>query len=139
MNCFTVDILTPGRILARNLPAESVIVPTLKGQINLLEGHTHVITGLSTGLLSVFGGPDDPDHHFSITTGVGKVLGDKITILADVGEEADEIDEERAQRALENAQDILKNKSLSSWEFTKYERKLARARLRLQLVKMKNN
>ena len=139
MNCFTVDILTPGLVLAREMPAQSILVPTLKGQINLLEGHTHIITRLTTGLLSVFGGSDDPDRHYSITTGTGRVLGEKVTVLVDVAEGANEIDEERAQRALDNARDILENKSLSSWEFAKYERKLERAKLRLHLVKMKSS
>ena len=137
MNCFTVDILTPGRVLAKALPAQSILVPTLKGQINLLEGHTHIITRLTTGTLSVFGGSEDPDSHFSITAGTGRVLGEKVTILADVAEGANEIDEERAKRALDNARNMLANKSLSSWEFVKYERKLERAKLRLHLAKMK--
>lgn len=137
MNCFTVDILTPGRILAKSLPAQSILVPTLKGQINLLEGHTHIITRLATGPLSVFGGADDIDYHFSISTGTGRVLGEKVTIFAEVAEKANEIDEERAKRALDNARSMLENKSLSSWEFAKYERKLERAKLRLHFAKMK--
>ena len=135
MSSFIVDILTPDRVLVRNRPAESLLVPTLRGQINLLKGHTHLITRLSTGLLSIFGGPDDLDEHFSVTTGIGRVLGEKISILASVAESSQEIDEQRAQRALENALAVLKEKTLSSHEFIKYTRKVERAKLRLQIVK----
>lgn len=134
MNYFLVDVLTPYKVLAKAVPAESLLVPTVRGQINLLPEHTHVIAKLDTGTLSLFGGADDPDRHFSITTGVLKVLGKKITILTNVGEEGKEINLERAQRALKNASDKLLSESLSDDELLKYRRKVERAQLRIQIA-----
>ena len=42
--------------MVRDLPADALIVPTTRGQINILENHTHIVTKLDTGWLSVFGG-----------------------------------------------------------------------------------
>ena len=53
MNHFTVDVLTPNKVIARNIPAESLLVPTVEGQINILSGHTHIIAKLETGTISV--------------------------------------------------------------------------------------
>lgn len=134
MNFFTVDVLTPSKVLAKSCPAESLLLPTSQGQINLLANHTHVIVRLETGLLSVFGGPNDSDHHFSITKGVSKVLGRRILVLANVAERAQEIDVERAQRALDNATRFLEDPNLSFQESVKYRRKVERAKLRLHMA-----
>jgi F-type H+-transporting ATPase subunit epsilon len=135
MNYYTVDILTPKKVVARNVPAESLLVPSEKGQINVLKGHTHVVTKLQTGLISIFGGADDSDRYFSVTTGVAKILNDKVVILADVSEECDAIDLERAKAALQNAERVLeKVETLSVEQIEKYRRKADRARLRIQLA-----
>ena len=134
MKYFTVDILTPSKIVAKGIPSESLLVPTVKGQINVLENHTHIVSKLSTGVLSVFGGPDYGDRHFSISTGVCKILEDKITILANTAEESSDVDVERAKLALKNAEERLKNtEGLSLDEVEKYQRKVERARLRIQI------
>lgn len=134
MKYFTVDILTPSKIVARNVPAESLIIPTIRGQINVLENHTHIVSKLDTGMMSVFGGPDYGDRHFSISTGVCKILDNKITILANTSEESTDVNVERAKIALKNAEDKLKNtEGLSLDEVEKYQRKVERAKLRIQL------
>ena len=46
------------------------------------------MTQLDTGELSVFGSEDDPDRFFSISTGICKILKDKVLILANTSEEA---------------------------------------------------
>jgi F-type H+-transporting ATPase subunit epsilon len=135
MNFFTVDILTPFRVIARNIPAESILIPTRQGQINVLPEHTHIITQLDTGTLSIFGDGDDVDKHFSISTGVCKVLGNKVVIMADICEQQHEIDFDRAKRALEFAQSKLNSTDgMSLDEITKFQRKVERARLRIQIA-----
>ena len=132
-NFFTVDILTPSKVVAKDIPAEALLIPTATGQINVLPQHTHIVTQLETGKVSVFGGSDDPDRHFTVTNGVCKVLEGKIVILTTTSEEDTEIDAERAKLALENAEDRLTNSTLTEDEFVKYQRKKMRAQLRMQM------
>lgn len=135
MNYFTVDVLTPEKVVAKDIPAESLLIPTIRGQINILPHHTHLINRLSTGVLSIFGGADDPDRHFSVTYGICKVLEDKVIIMSHTSEEAKEISAERAQAALENALGKLNGgDALSDDEIEKFRRKAERAKLRMQLV-----
>lgn len=134
MNYFLVDVLTPSKIIAKNVPAESLLIPTTRGQINVLENHTHLVTNLSTGVLSVFGGADYADRNFVITVGVCKVLENKITILANTSEESTDVDVERAKLALKRAEEKLKYpEGLSAEDLVKYTRKVERAKLRIQL------
>ena len=140
MNNYTVDILTPYAIIAKDVPAEDLLVPTERGQINILKDHTHIVTNLSTGVLSIFGGTDDPDRFFSLTKGICKVLEGKITILANVAEESHEIDKERALSALKRAEDRLRTADgLSDDEIEKFRRKVDRAELRIQLSEFTKN
>ena len=135
MNHFTVDVLTPNRVVAKDVPAEALLIPTSRGQINVLANHMHVVTQLSTGMLSIFGGSDDPDRHFTVSHGICKVLEDNIVILSNTSEEQHEINLERAERALKFAEEKLAHSSLNDDELVKFQRKAERARLRIQLSK----
>ncbi len=134
MNYFVVDVLTPSKVIARNVPAESLLIPTSRGQINVLENHTHLVTKLSTGMLSLFGGADYADRNFLITVGVCKILDNRITIMANTAEESTDVDVERAKLALKSAEEKLKNiESLTGEEVEKYSRKIERAKIRIQM------
>lgn len=135
MKYYTVDILTPSKIIAKNIPAESLLIPTVRGQINVLENHTHIVTKLSTGVLTVFGGPDYADRNFLVSNGVCKILENKITVLANTAEESTDVNVERAKLSLQNAEERLKNtEGLSLEEVDEYVQKAERARLRIQLA-----
>ncbi|EQC43364.1 ATP synthase F1 subunit epsilon [Bacteriovorax sp. Seq25_V] len=134
MNNFTVDILTPSKVIVKDAPAEDVLIPTLRGQIEVKKDHTHIVEKLNTGIISVFGGADDPDRHFFVSTGVCKVLNNKITILANTSEEDLEVDSERAELALNHANEKLSG-TLTDDEIEKFRRKAERAALRIQLSK----
>lgn len=134
MKYFTVEILTPSKIIAKGIPAESLLIPTIRGQINVLENHTHLVTKLAPGVLSVFGGADYADRHFALSTGVCKILEDKIVILSNTAEESSDVDVERAKLALKNAEDHLKHtEGLSQEDIVKFQNKLERAKIRIQL------
>lgn len=135
MKYYTVDILTPSKIIAKAIPAESLLIPTVRGQINVLENHTHIVTKLATGVLTVFGGPDYADRNFLVSSGVCKILENKVVILANTAEESTEVNVERAKLSLQNAEDRLKNtEGLSAEEVDEYVQKAERARLRIQLA-----
>jgi F-type H+-transporting ATPase subunit epsilon len=135
MKYYTVDILTPSKIIAKAIPAESLLIPTVRGQINVLENHTHIVSKLATGVLTVFGGPDYADRNFIVSEGVCKILENKIVVLANAAEESTDINVERAKLSLQNAEDKLKNtEGLSFEEVDEYVQKAERARLRIQLA-----
>jgi F-type H+-transporting ATPase subunit epsilon len=137
MNNYLVDILTPEKVLARSIPAESLLVPTERGQINVLKDHTHIISKITPGVVSVFGGADDPDRYFSVTVGICKILDNRIIILANTAEESRDVDVERAEMALKTAEEKLSSSdNLDDEEIEKYRRKAERAKLRIQMSAM---
>ncbi|RLA65037.1 MAG: ATP synthase F1 subunit epsilon [Epsilonproteobacteria bacterium] len=130
---FSVDVLTPNKVLATNIQAESLLIPTSSGQINILRDHTHLVTKLEIGPLTIFGGPDEPDRSFVVTKGICKVMKHKVVILTHVGNESSNIDVDRAKASLDNAQNVLKTENLSPYEFEEATHKVERARLRIHL------
>ncbi|EQC50002.1 ATP synthase F1, epsilon subunit [Bacteriovorax sp. BSW11_IV] len=136
MNNFTVDILTPNKVVAKDIPAENVFIPTLKGQIEVMKDHTHIVEKLDTGLITVIGSGDEANRYFTVTTGICKVLAGKVQILSNTSEESFELDLERAEHALKDAQGKLANTTLSDEEIVKYQRKVERAKLRIHCAKL---
>jgi F-type H+-transporting ATPase subunit epsilon len=135
MNNYLVDILTPEKVLARGVPAESLLIPCERGQINVLRDHTHIVTKIIPGVISVYGGADDPDRYFSVTVGVCKILDNKVIVLANTAEESTEVDLDRAQEALKVAEEKLqKSDNMSDDEIEKYRRKAERAKIRIQMA-----
>ena len=136
MAYFSVDILTPYKVLAKDVSADDLLIPTTRGEINVLPEHTHLISKLDTGVLVCREGTSL--EKFVVTTGIVKILEKKITVLAEVAEKADEIDAERAQMALEKAQHkINSDEILDDQQLEKFRRKLVRALVRTQLAKQR--
>ncbi len=129
---FKLDLLTPNGAIVKNVECDEVLIPTCRGEINILPNHTHVLTTLNTGILTVRKGEEK--KYFSITHGTCKILGEKISILSSTSETADQIDLDRAKSALDRAEKKLKGEEhLSEVELIKHQRKLERAKTRVEI------
>jgi F-type H+-transporting ATPase subunit epsilon len=137
MSNFHLNIYTPNGVTIKDLKCNDLTIPTVKGEINVLPGHTHVLAELDIGILTAK--TDGSDRHFSMAHGLCKVLGDQVTILAQTSERPEDIDIERAQSARHKAESRLKsNEVLTDVELIEYQRKLHRANTRLRLADRAN-
>ena len=100
-----LDIVTPERELFSG-EVDIVLAPGVDGQIGIMPNHVPLITLLSDGVLVTRQGEDE--LAFAIHGGYMQVLPDQVTVLADVGERAAEIDIERAEEARHRAEELLK-------------------------------
>ncbi len=134
MSNFNLNIYTPSGIIVDGYQCDELTVPTEMGQINVLKGHTHIVSVLGTGVLvaKMAGGQS---RHFTIAGGLCKVLGKEVTILAKTSESAEQIDKERAEAALHKAQSRLA--SGISVETIKFQRKIERAKNRIRIANLK--
>lgn len=135
---FAFEILTPVGAVTQGLVCKELTIPTIAGEIQVLADHTHILTQLSTGLLTAKL-EDGETRHFAISTGVCKVLKDKISILAVTAEAPGKIDIERAKRAKKKAQEELANQKriMTDIDLIKLRRKVERAELRLKAANLK--
>lgn len=133
---FKLNLFTPTGVVVKGLECNDITIPTVRGEINILPEHTHILTELGTGILTAKTGTGA--RHFSVTAGLCRVLADTVTILSFNSESAEKIDLERAKAAKAKAQDRLSGKeSLTDVDLIKFRRKLERAEMRLRLANLR--
>ncbi|HYL15104.1 MAG TPA: F0F1 ATP synthase subunit epsilon [Terriglobales bacterium] len=127
---FQFEIVTPEKLVVRDV-AEEMQIPAKNGYIGVLAGHAPLITELAVGEITYRN--DGYTHHIALAWGFAEVLPDKVTILAENAERADEIDVKRAQEAKERAEQRLKSGNTET-DYERAQNALQRAETRLQVA-----
>jgi F-type H+-transporting ATPase subunit epsilon len=96
-----LEIVTPERPLVRETVAE-VALPGTEGELGVLPGHTPLLTTLKVGVLWYRQG--EQRHYVAISRGFAEVLPDRVTVLAQLAERAEDIDVKRAEAAKQRAE-----------------------------------
>lgn len=104
-----LEVVTAERRVLRER-AESVILPATNGYLGILPGHAPLIAGLSVGILQ-FGERQKEKRRMAVSGGFVEVANDRVTVLADTAELAEEIDLERARQAAARAERRLRERS----------------------------
>lgn len=130
----SVEIITAEEIVKTEENLDVLIVPGSEGQLAILPRHAPLMTTLDYGELIFRRGTNETS--FAIGGGFLEVHSDKVTVLADVAENADEIDAERAEEARKRAEERLQNPSAdqTSVDLARAQASLQRALLRLNVV-----
>ncbi|MEE8201793.1 MAG: F0F1 ATP synthase subunit epsilon [Candidatus Acidoferrales bacterium] len=99
-----LQVVTPERLLVRE-PVDEVQVPARNGYLGILPGHAPLLSELRLGELSYRKGT--AWTYLSVFWGFVEVLPDRVVVLAEIAERADEINIERAQHARQRAEERL--------------------------------
>lgn len=126
-----LEIVTPEKRVVDET-VDTVTVPTANGEIGILPNHAPLISTLKSGILS-FSGRGATDRMV-VAGGFVEVSANKVSVLADVAEKADEIDVEAARAEREAAEKILGAWSGTEEEFDAEKERLEKAQARLQLA-----
>ena len=127
------DVVSQDRALFSG-PADMVIAPGSEGEMGILPNHAPLLTNLGIGVLRVR--HSGREEVFVISGGVMEVRPTVVTVLADVGENIDEIDTARAEAARARAEALLqKGPPPDTDEYLAIEAALRRSTLRLDAVR----
>ena len=128
---FTLEIVTPARQVVRETVTEAQI-PLRNGYIGVMPGHTPLLAEMGLGELTY----RVSNREFSCTAfgGFVEVLADRVIVLADASERAEEIDTARAQAARDRAQKRLANPNDPTVDWKRAQGALERAQVRLQVA-----
>ena len=128
-----LEIVTAERtVLSDNV--DQINAPGAAGRMGVLPRHEPLMTMLVPGELTIIkNGESTP---FAVSGGFMEVLPDRVTILADTAERADEIDEARADAARKRAEELLQERR-SEQETIMAEAQLRRAMVRLRVARLK--
>jgi F-type H+-transporting ATPase subunit epsilon len=129
-----LEIITAERLVYSD-EVDMVIAPGFDGQLGILPMHAPLMTMLKPGELTVR--KDGENMYVAVSGGFMEVLGNKVSVLADACERSDEIDEQRAEQAVQRAQERLANRG-SDMELKRAVSALRRAQVRVDLVRRRS-
>ncbi len=101
----TLEVVTPEGLLLRE-DVDHVQAPGADGYFGVLPGHTPFLTTLGVGVITYRKG--GVDRQLTCFWGFCEVLPDRVNILAEIGERAEDIDRQRAEAAKSRAEARLK-------------------------------
>jgi F-type H+-transporting ATPase subunit epsilon len=129
----TVNLLvvTPERQLVNEAVSE-LQLPGRNGYLGILPGHAPLITELGIGALSYRKGRDL--HYLAVVHGYAEVLHDRVVVLAEMSERAEEVDVDRARAAKERAEKRLAKRDDADVDWDRAMLALERALVRLQVA-----
>lgn len=129
-NKFKVEIITPDRVFFTG-EADMIEFNTGDGQIGVYKNHIPLTTVLEPGVVVIYN--DDQQKVAAVHAGFAEILGEKVTLLAELAEWPDEIDINRAEAAKQRAEDRIAAKS-ETLDLKRAEYALHRALTRIDVA-----
>lgn len=127
-----LEIVTPERKVLE-ADVDSVTVPTASGEVGILPSHAPLVSALKPGVLSYT--TKGISEKLAVSGGFLEVSSDRVAVLADLAETADEINVESARADREEAEKSFAAVASASLDETEAAReRLDAANVRLQLA-----
>src|SRR5262249_38891415 len=124
-------IVTPDKLLVRE-QVDEVEIPGTEGYFGVLPGHTPMLASLAGGELWYRKGQEKT--YLAIAFGFSEVLPDRVTILAQIAERAEDIDRTRAEEARKRAEAHLSGPRTEAIDYEAARAALSKALTRLQVA-----
>jgi F-type H+-transporting ATPase subunit epsilon len=129
-----LDVVTPERVIC-SCEVDMVIAPGVEGQLGILPHHAPLITMLQPGELRVR--KDNDETCIAIYGGFLEVRPDRVIILTDAAERAEEIDIARAEEASHRAEQQMANRVATDIDRARAEAALRRSLIQLKVAEIK--
>jgi F-type H+-transporting ATPase subunit epsilon len=97
----TLHIVSPDVSISHEV--DEVSLPGVEGDFGVLPGHTPFFTALRTGAMWYRQGAEK--HSLLVSIGFVEVLPDKVSVLAQVAERAEDLDQARAEAGMKRAEE----------------------------------
>lgn len=131
MSTIAIEVVSSEKTLFSG-DATMVVAPGIAGELGILPRHTPMLTQIKPGVLKIVqeGGED---VLLYVSGGILEVQPDKVSVLADVAERGEDLDEERAQQAIKSAEEQMKSGAVDL-DHAKAQAELAQAVAQLKLI-----
>ena len=125
-----VEVITPEKRVYED-DVDMVIAPGSEGYLGILPHHVPLLTGLGPGEFRIKKG--GIEEILAVFGGFMDVRDDKVVVLTEAAEPADEIDAQRAQAARQLAQEQIQAGTLSAADEARARASLQRALVRIRV------
>ena len=126
-----LEIVTP-EVKTYSDDVDSVVIPSIEGELGVLPQHAPIITQLEPGELRVFKG--GTELRLAVGEGFVEITSEKVAVLTDMAVKESDIDEAAAVEAIRRAEEAMSGEKLSTEAYTANNAALLRS---LALVKVK--
>lgn len=127
------EIVTPERVVLKQEILQ-ITVPTTSGEITVLPDHIPLVSVLKPGVIEIKRA-DNSSEIISVSGGFIEVTKDKVVILADTAERAEELDEEMIKEAQQRAEKLKEEaRNVDDVQFAAVAAKLEKEMARLRAV-----
>ena len=99
----TLKIVTPDQ--SASYEVDEVVMPGVEGEFGVLPGHTPFFTALKTGMMWYRQGNEK--KTLAVSIGFVEVLPDSVSVLAQVAERAEDLDQARAEAGMSRAKEMV--------------------------------
>ncbi len=127
-----LEVVTPDRQVVHET-VDAVTLPGTTGYLGILPGHAPLLSEMQPGEIVYKRGR--AEHFLAVSWGFAEVLPDRVIVLARTAERAEEIDLERATRALGRAEERLKRVSDTTIDRKRAEEAYEKAVARLNAAR----
>ena len=131
-DCFTLKIITPDRIFYEGA-AEMVEMNTTEGEMGVYPRHIPMTVLIRPGILNIYESGGEVKRA-ALHSGFAEILPEQITILAEIIEWPEEIDEKRAREARARAEERIRTKA-DGLDVVRAEAALRRAITRINVIR----
>ncbi len=113
-------------------PAEMVFAPAQEGEVGIAPRHAPLLTRLVPGEVRIKT-PEGEELSFYVSGGMLEVQPHVVTVLSDLAERAEDLDEAAALEAKRRAEEALKDRS-AEMDYAKAQAELAEAAAQLRAI-----
>ena len=99
----TLNIVTPDQAYSHEV--DEVVLPGAEGEFGVLPGHTPFFTSLRTGQMWYRQG--DEKYYLAVSVGFVEVLPNSVSVISQVAQRAEELDQEKAEAGMHRAEEML--------------------------------
>lgn len=128
----SVDVITAERVVFSDTDIDAVVAPGAAGELTVLPSHAALITSLVPGELRLQKAGAD-ETYMMVTGGFLEVRDDKVVILAENAERAEEIDIALAQEARARAERMLASRE-AEVDLSRVQAELRRSLIALRVA-----
>ena len=135
MEKLKLEVVTPAEVVV-SADVDAIVAPGSEGEFGVLPGHVLFLSGIVPGELRYTSGTEKAS--LAVTVGFAEVSNNRVSILVDAAERPNDIDVDRAKRAMEKAKERLgKEKGNKDIDFKRAEAALNRAVARIKVAEKK--
>lgn len=110
-----------------------VVLPAAQGEIGVMPHHAPLLTSMKSGVVKMIDAAGKEEFLY-VAGGIVEVQPEKVTILADVAERGEDLDEERIKQAREAAEQALQS-GAEGIDYAKAQDQLTQASAQLELLR----